>query len=238
MRAALTIAERELAAAFARPRAYVVLGTFLLLLALLSLWVDDVLLGGVASMRRPFAWISVCLLFVVPATTMGLVAEERRSGRLLLLGSLPLTDAELIVGKWASAVGLVGVALVLTLPWPALLAWYGDLELGPVLGGYLGLMLGGAALAALGTAASALVRSQVTAYVLTFAAAAVPWLVGVSLARLPAALVPLAESLSFAYHFDNLARGVLDTRSVVFFVAVAAGFLRLGTHALERQRLA
>ncbi len=237
MRGALLICGRELLAASERPLAIVVLGVFVGLLGLLTLWFDDVLLGGVASMRRPFLWMSVCLLFLVPAATMGLLVEERLRHTYLILGSLPFTATAVIGGKWLSAVVMVGSALALTWPWPVMLSIYGELDPGPVLGGYLGLLLAGAALAAVGTAASAAASSQVVAFLLALVVGLLPWLVGFALPLLPASWAPVVQYLTFDYHFSNLARGVIDSRSLVFFASVCALSLRIAVHALERERL-
>lgn len=238
MRGTFAIALRELQSAFGRPLAYAVLALFVALFALLTLWFEDLFLGGVASLRRPFFWLGTCLLFLVPAVTMRSFAEERRTGTFALVGSLPMGPTALVVGKWLGATALVGVALALTLPWPLALAWYGDPDPGPVLGGYLGLLLAGAALAAIGTAASAATESQVVAFLVALAVGLVPWLVGNALPLVPAEWVGLVESLTFDHHFQNLARGVLDSRSLVFFGAVSALALRWAVHLLERQRLA
>ena len=237
MRGALAIAVRELSSAFGRPLAYAVLAVFVGVFALLTLWFDDLFLGGVASLRRPFFWLGTCLLFLVPATTMRLLAEERRTGTFAVLGSLPMPPTALVVGKWLGAVALVAVALLLTLPWPVAVAWYGDPDPGPIVGGYLGLLLGGAALAAVGVAASAATESQVVAFLLALAAGLVPWLVGHALPLVPAPIVGAVELFTFDHHFQNLARGVLDSRSVVFFGAVTAVALRLAVHLVERERL-
>jgi len=238
MRNALVVCGRELGSAFRRPLAYAVLGAWVGLVGLLTLWFDDVLAGGIASMRRPFFWMGACLLLLVPASTMRLIAEERRSQTLLVLQSLQMGPVELVVGKWLSAVALVAAALALTLPWPAMLAAYGAVDVGPLLGGYLGLLLGGATLAAVGTASSAATDSQVVAFLLALVACLVPWLVGLALPLVPADQVALVQPLTFEYHFSNLARGVLDTRSLVFFGAVTTVALRLAVHLLEQRRLA
>ena len=238
MRQTLIIASREVASAFRRPLAYVVLGGFIALVSLLALWLDDVLLGGIASMRRPFFWMSAALLFVVPALTMGALSEERRSGHLHVLGSLPIRASSVVLGKWLAVVWWVVVALALTLPVPMLVGWYGDLDPGPVMAGYLGLFLAAAALAAGGTAASAMVDHPVSAYLLALEVGVVPWLLEWVLPLVDSTWVPLLQYLSFDFHFSNLAAGVLDTRSLVFFGSVTALFLRVATHALERQRLA
>lgn len=214
------------------------LSAFAAVLAVLALWFDDVLAGRVASMRRPFFWISTAFLFFVPAITMRLLAEERRSGTLHLLSTLPLRPAEIVVGKWLAAVVMVAVALGLTLGYPVALAMLGPLDPGPVIGGYLGLLLLGAALAAVGVATSAATDNQVIAFLLALALSVGPWLVGQALPLVPAGWVPLVQLFTFEYHFANLARGVLDTRSLVFFGGVIAVGLRAAVLTLEHRRLA
>lgn len=227
---------REMRGFFAHPIAYAALTVFLGLLAGFSLWFDDVLLAGAASMRRPFSWMAACLVVLVPAVTMRLLAEERRAGTLQLLLTLPITAAEVVVGKWLAATALVAIALALTCPWPAALWMLGPLDWGPVAAGYLGLLLAGGAFAAIGTAASALSESQVVAFLASCCACLAPWAAGWALPALPAP--DIVQYVTFTYHFSNLARGVIDTRSVVFFAAVAVCALRIAILALEHRRLA
>jgi ABC-2 type transport system permease protein len=238
LRNVVTIMQREVAGFFGHPLAYVVLGLFVGVLSLFVLGFDDVLLAGSASMRGPFRWMAACFVFLLPAVTMRLLAEERRTGSMLILGTLPLTAGEIVVGKWLAAVVLVACALGLTLPLPVVLASLGDLDWGPVAGGYLGLLLGGAAFAAIGTATSAVTESQVVAFLLAATACLLPAIAGSALSLVPASLVPIVEYMTFEYHFSNLARGVLDTRSLVFFGAVVAVALRVAVSVLEHRRLA
>ena len=154
MRNVAAVLRRELVGFFGQPLAYVALAIFLAMVAAFTLWFDDVLLSGVANMYIPFRWITVCFLFLVPATTMRSIAEERRTGSLEMIATLPMTPGELVVGKWLAAVVLVASALVLTLGYPFALASLGSLDWGPVLGGYLGLLLVGASFASVGLAAS------------------------------------------------------------------------------------
>jgi ABC-2 type transport system permease protein len=114
----------------------------------------------------------------------------------------------------------------------------GGLDIGEVLGGYLGLLLLGAAIAAVGTGVSSLTSSQIVAFLGTLVLALFPFVVGFVLDRVPAELVPLAQHLSLSFHFDNLARGVLDTRDLVYFGSLGALGLHTAVHALERRRLA
>ena len=231
------IFRRELAGYFGHPLAYIVLTVFLLSVAGFSLGAQDILTSGVATMRVPFFWVSALFLFLIPAITMRSVAEELRTGSIELMGTLPVRPGELIVGKWLATLAVIVIALLLTLSYPLALSRFGDLDWGPVVGGYLGLLFMGSAFAAIGLATSALTDNQVVAFVLALGACAIPWVVGLFLHRVPADLVPIVQYLTIDYHFANLARGVLDTRSVVFFVTVAAVGLRLATLILEHRRL-
>jgi ABC-2 type transport system permease protein len=237
VRNAWVVLRRELLGLFGHPLAYVALIAFAGLVALLSLWFDDVLRGGVATMNRPFFWISACFLFFVPAITMRLIAEERRSGSLHLLATLPLRPVDIVLGKWLAAVVTIAVALAMTVGYPLALARLGPLDWGPVVGGYLGLLLMGGAFAAVGVATSAVTESQVIAFLLAAVVCAVPWVVGSALPLVPAAWVPVVQTFTFEYHFSNLARGVVDTRSLVFFGGVIAVGLRSAVLVLEHRRL-
>lgn len=231
------VLRREWLAAFGHPLAYVALAIFLGLFALFTLWFDDVLVGGVASMRRPFRWLGALLVLVASSVTMRAIAEERRTGTLHVLATMPLTSTEIVLGKWLAAVALVATALGLTFTWPLALAWHGDLDPGPVVAGYCGLLAAGSAMAAIGIAASAFTDSQVSAFLVSASVSGIPWLVGLALPLVPRAALPVVQYATFDYHFGNLAEGVLDTRSVVFFFTVTMLALRIAVHHLEARRL-
>lgn len=238
MRSILAIAGRELSSAFGQPLAYAVLVLFLGSFSLLTLGFDDYLYGGVASLRRPFFWLWGCLLFVAPAASMRSFADEWRTGTWSVLGTLPVEVEEIVVGKWLATTALLGAALLCTLPWPIALLALGDPDVGPMVAGYVGMGLGAAALAAVGVAASACTESVVVAFLGAFVVGFVPWLAGFALPVLPAWLVPIVESLSLQAQFDHLERGVFDSGSALFFVAVTALALRIAVHAVHQRRLA
>ena len=237
MNKVLAIFGRELASYFDSPLAYLVIPSFLGLLGGFSLWFHDLLGAGVVSMRSVFFWSAVFYLLLIPAVTMRLFAEERRTGSLELLVTMPVTEGQMVLGKYLAALALMTVALALTVSYPLTLALLGDLDWGPVIGGYLGLFLLGASFCAIGTAASASTRNQVVAFLLALVLCLVPFATGFALAQVPPALLPLVQHLSFDYHFNNLARGVVDTRSLVFYASVVAVFLQLAVYGLERRRL-
>ena len=233
----LAIFRREFSAAFDGPLAYIAVTVFLVLVAGFSLFFQDLLAAGVASLRPVFFWTAVFYLLLIPAVTMRLFAKERRTGTLELLVTLPVTETEVVLGKYLAALAMMAVALLLTVPYPLTLSSLGDLDWGATAGGYLGLFLLGAAFTAIGTATSAYTSNQITAFLAALLLGTVPFATGFALDRVPASALPLVQYLSFDYHFNNLARGVIDTRSLVFYASVVAVFLQIAVYGLERRRL-
>lgn len=231
------IFRRELSGYFGQPLAYIALTIFMVLLAFPTLFLQDVLAAEVASMRVPFFWTGVAFLFLVPALTMRLIAEEARTGSLEIVATLPITPTQLVLGKWLAAVAMVAVALALTASYPIVLGSLGSLDVYTVVAGYLGMLLLGAAFAAVGVAASAFTRYQVLAFLVAFGIIAVPFALGFALEAVDVAWLGVVQYLTFEYHFANLARGVLDTRSFVFFGAIIAVSLRIAVMTLQLKRL-
>lgn len=229
---------REFASYFDSPLAYIVVPIFLGLVGAFSLWFQDVFAVGVVTMRTVFFWSAVFYLLLAPALTMRLFAEEQRTGSLEILITLPISESQVVLGKFLAAVALLSVALLLTLSYPITLALLGDLDVGPVIGGYVGLVLLGAAYCAIGVAASAFTSNQVVAFLLTVVLCLLPFAMGFFLHQVPTAILPVVQYLSFDYHFNNLARGVIDTRDLVFYGSVIALGLHVATFALARRRLA
>ena len=187
------IFRRELASYFDTPLAAIVVPAFLGLVGAFSLYFQDILDAGVASMRTVFFWSAVFLMLLIPALTMRLLAEEQRTGSVELLVTLPVTAGQIVLGKFLAALALVALALALTFTSPLTLAWLGDPDPGPILGGYLGLFLLGASFTAIGTAASAMTRNQVIAFLVALVLCLLPFATGYALAAVPIA-VKLAPS--------------------------------------------
>jgi ABC-2 type transport system permease protein len=231
------IFRRELASYFNSALAYIIVPVFLLLVGGFSLYFQDILAAGVATMRTVFFWSAVFFLLLIPAVTMRLFAEERRTGSLELLVTLPVGEPEIVLGKYLASLSLIATALLLTLSYPITLGMLGDLDLGPVIGGYIGLFLLGAAFAAIGAAASALTSNQVVAFLIALIVCMVPFVSGYALAKVPTNVLPIVQYMSFDYHFNNLARGVIDSRNLIFYGSVIGLFLHLAVFSLERRRL-
>ena len=237
MTTVLAIYRRELQSYFNTPLAYIVVPVFLLLVGLFSLFLNDIFDAGLATMRTVFFWCAMWFLLLVPALTMRLFAEEKRTGSLELLVTLPVTEGQLVLGKYLAALTLILIALGLTITYPLTLASLGDLDWGPVIGGYLGLTLMAAAYTAIGTAASSFTSNQIVAFLVASVVCVVPYVLGFFLHAVPAGMLPLVQYISFDYHFNGLARGVVDSRNLVFYVSTIALFLHIAVFSLEQRRL-
>jgi ABC-2 type transport system permease protein len=231
---ALTIARKELRAYFNSPIAYIVVTVFLVLAG--YLFFTRALLSGQAEMRPFFDLAPLLFIFFAPAITMRLLAEERRVGTFQLLITLPLRDRDVVLGKFLGALGLLATAIALTLVYPLTLSWLGDLDRGAVIGGYLGLLLMGGGYLAIGLMASAWTRNQIVAFIVAFAICFALFLMGHMSQLVPPALAPLLEYLSLTSHFENIARGVVDTRDLLYYASLIGGCLLVTAQSLASRQ--
>jgi ABC-type uncharacterized transport system involved in gliding motility auxiliary subunit len=238
MKPILTIARRELKALFDNPAGYVLVIVFLVANAFL--FFRQVYLTNSATLRPMMDVLPWLLLFFVPAVAMRTLAEDSRSGQLEVLLSQPLTELELLLGKYLGAVFFLWVALLATLPIPLGLSLGAELPWGPVVAQYFGAMLLSAGLAGVGLWASCIARSQITAFIVAVAVMFVLVLVGLNplVVGLPPALGAVAARLGVLAHFDSIGRGVIDLRDAVYFLSLAAIFLTLAYGALLSRKLA
>lgn len=230
----LSIARREFRSYFNSPVAYIIVGLFLLVLGFFF-W-QTFFLQGRATCRDLFRWISRLLVFAAPAIAMRLIAEERRSGTLEVLITMPVRDREVILGKFTAALGLLAVMLLMTLGYPASVAQLGKLDLGPVYCGYLGLFLLGSSFLAIGLWASSITENQLIALVAALVICGALFVVDWFLPLLPASIASIVEWVSIDYHFQSMMRGVLDSRDVIYFLSVILVFLLLAFRAIESRK--
>jgi ABC-2 type transport system permease protein len=230
----LTIGGRQFRSYFNGPVAYIVICIVMLTLGFFF-W-NTFFLYGRASAREMFRWLGLILVFALPALTMGLLAEEKRTGTIELLITMPVTEAQVIVGKFLGVLGLYAVLLVLTLAYPISVSTLGNLDWGPVWSGYLGLFLQGAAVLAIGLMASSWTSNQLIALFVALTLSVFFWVLDKFLALLPTNAASALEWLSFDYHFQSMARGVVDLRDVLFFFSVTLFALALAFRALESRR--
>jgi ABC-type uncharacterized transport system involved in gliding motility auxiliary subunit/ABC-type transport system involved in multi-copper enzyme maturation permease subunit len=233
-----TVARRELKALFDHPTAYVLLVVFLAVNAFL--FFRQSYLAGSASLRPMLDLLPWVLLFFVPAVTMRTVAEDSRNGVLEVVLAQPLTEFELLIGKYLGSVLFLWIALALTLSIPVALSLGADMQWGPILAQHIGSALLTAGLAGVGLWASSIAASQMTAFIIAVVVMFVLVLVGLNplVVGLPPTLGAIAARLGVLSHFDNISRGVIDLRDAIYFVSLAGVFLALAYGALARRKLA
>ena len=190
------------------------------------------------SVMRPlFGNISVILvLALMPFLTMRLLAEERQTGTIELLLTYPVRDWEVLIGKYLAALGLYSVLLILTLLYPLILAYFARVEWGTVLSGYLGLMLMGSSFLAVGLFASSLTSSQIVAAAWTFGILLLLWVVSWGADTLGGTWGKVLQHLSTMEHNDNFAKGVIDTKDVLYYLNLTILALFLAFRSLEVRR--
>ena len=225
---------KELRSYFNSAVAYVVIVVFLALLG--WFYASNIFLANAASMREMFETARWIFLFVIPAITMRLLAEERKSGTIELLTTKPVHDAEIILGKFFAAWSLMGIALLPSLVYYVTISSLGTIDNGPVIGGYLGLLLMAGVFVSLGLFASSVTDNQIVAFLFGIFLILVFFIVDKVLIFMPEALASLLEYLSTDSHFLSMARGVIDTRDLVYFASILGFTLYCSVVSLERRK--
>ena len=189
------------------------------------------------SVMRPlFSNVSVILLLLLPLLTMRLFAEERRSGTIELLLTFPVRDGAVLVGKYLAAFALYAIMLGLTVLYPGIVAYFARLETGPVFTGYLGLLLMGAAFIAVGIFTSSLTENQIVAAITTFGTLLIFWILGWSADYAGGAVGRVLQHLSILEHNESFAKGVLDTKDIIYYLNFTILALFLALRSLEARR--
>lgn len=222
MRNVLVIFKRELGGYFSTPVAYVFIVVFLLLSMGLTFYLAQFYEAGQATLDAFFTWHPWVYLFLVPAVTMRLWAEERRQGTVELLFTLPITLAQSVIGKFLAAWAFTGIALALTATAWITVNYLGNPDNGVILASYVGSFLMAGAYLAIGSCVSAITKNQVIAFVVTAVILLLFVLVGFPpvtevLEFLPSTILEALRSLSFKTHFDGIQTGVVDVRDVLYF---------------------
>ncbi len=240
MNSTLRVARKEFGGFFASPTAFIFLGAFLAVTLYVFFWVEKFFARNIADVRPLFEWMPLLLIFLVAAITMRMWSEERRAGTLEFLLTTPAKSYHLVLGKFLACLGLLAVALVLTLPLPLTTSLLGPLDWGPVLGGYLATLFLAAAYAAIGLFVSARSANQIVSLILTVAVCGVFYLLGSD------ALTGLfgnrasefLKLLGSGSRFDSITRGVIDLRDLYYYLSLVGVFLALNVFALEWLRWA
>jgi len=231
IRNTLTICHRELAGYFATPLAYVFIVIFLVLAGVLTFFVGNFFERGQADLQPFFTFHPWLYLVLIPALSMRLWAEERRSGTIELFLTLPIRLSEAVLGKFLAAWCFAGIALLLTFPFWITVNVLGDPDNGVILAGYLASWLMAGAVLAIGAAVSALTKNQVIAFVVTaafvfvMAVAGTPVVLGLLQGWASSGVIRAVAGISLFAHFAAITRGVVDLRDLVYFVSIIIAFL-------------
>lgn len=241
MKHTLSIMKRELAGYFTTPVAYVFIVIFLLLSGVFTFTdrLGDLYGTGQASLEAFFGWHPWLYLFLIPAISMRLWAEERKLGTIELLMTLPVTLFQAILGKFLAAWLFAGTALALTFPTWVTVNVLGDPDNGAILAGYIGSFLMAGGFLAIGSAVSAFTKNQVIAFVISVVVCFVFLLPDLILGFLdwtPGFITDAVQSFSFQAHFRAISKGVLDVRDVVFFATLIALFLFVNALVLDLKK--
>ena len=230
---------RELQSYFATPVAYVFIVIFLVLMATFTFYLGGFYERGQADLGSFFSYHPWLYLFLVPAIAMRLWAEERKSGSVELLMTLPITPWQAVLGKYLAAWAFTGIALLLTFPIWVTVNYLGQPDNGAILAAYIGSFLMAGGFLAIGSCLSAFTRNQVIAFVLTvvmcfgFLLSGFPLVLDMFSGWAQQALIDGIASLSFLTHFSNISKGVIDFRDLVYFALLIATFLYANTIVLQ-----
>ncbi len=231
-KSAIIIMKRELKSYFTAPVAYIVTALFLIIAGIL--FYSTFFLYDRAELRQYFSSLPVLLAFFIPALTMRIFAEERRVGSIETLMTLPVTEVDVVTGKYLASFlsTLIMIAPTLLYILPAVI--FGSPDFGPIIGGYVGTIFLCASFTAIGIFATSVTKNQIIAFFTGFIICIVLTMIDSFLIFLPSPIVSLLSYLSASGHFTSISRGILDTRDVIYFVSLTALFFA-GTVKLQQQ---
>ena len=227
----INIMRRELAGYFATPVAYVFLVIFLIMTGIFTFYLGNFYERGIADLDPFFRFHPWLYLFLVPAISMRLWAEEWRSGTFELLFTLPITTVDAVLGKFLAAWLFIGIALLLTFPMWVTVNYLGSPDNGVILAGYLGSWLMAGGFLAIGSCMSATTRNQVVAFILSvvvcflFLLSGLPMVMNLFQSWAPQIILDGIAGLSFFKHFADISKGVIDLRDLIYFVLVIGFWL-------------
>lgn len=235
MKQILTIARKELRSYFGSPMAMIFIGAFLVATLFSFFWVDTFFARGIADVRPLFRWMPVLMIFIAAALTMRQWSEEQRAGTLEILLTLPVSTTQLVIGKFIAVVALIGIALALTFFIPITVAILGNLDWGPVFGGYLAAILLAGAYAAIGLFVSSRTDNQIVALISTVLVCGAFYLVGSTGVTnfVGNELGEILRAIGAGSRFESIQRGVIDLRDLLYYVTLAGIFLVLNVLSLK-----
>lgn len=233
--AALIIFKRELKAFYTSPTAYIVSGLFVGITGFM--FFSTFYLNNRAQLRDLFQTLPLLLSFFVPALTMRLFAEERRSGSIETLMTLPITETSVVCGKYLSCLVSTLIMIAPTLFYLIPLCIFGNPDFGPIIGGYIGVVFLCACYAAIGIFASSVTKNQILAFFLAWVICIVLTMVDSFMVFLPSSIIGFFTFISANAHFTSISRGIVDSRDIIYFVSLASLFFVLTVKMEQKAKL-
>lgn len=216
--ATATIMKRELRAFFISPIAYIVIVIYLAITG--CLFFSTFFIAKRADMRNFFGLMPIIFTFTIPAITMRLFSEEYSSGSYEMIKTQPVTTLNIVTGKFLSSVIFILIMIAPTIIYAISISFIGDLDWGPVIGGYIGAILLAGAYSAIGVLASSLTRNQIIAFIISAAVCALLTIINQISWVLPPVIGNVLSNIGTAYHFSNIAKGVIDSRDLLYFASI------------------
>jgi len=211
------IFKKEFSVYFISPIAYIVISIFLIVTG--WFFFSTFFLYNQTELRSFFSLLPITFSFIIPAVTMHLFSEELNSGTYEILLTLPVSIKEIITGKFLAAIAFLAIMLLPTISYPISVSFLGDLDWGPVLGGYLGAILLGGMFISIGLFTSGLTKNQIIALLTAIGICFALTMIDNLLFFLPESMLDFFQQIGAGYHFRNIARGIVDSRDIIYFLS-------------------
>ncbi|MFA7360116.1 MAG: ABC transporter permease [Candidatus Kapaibacterium sp.] len=234
MNNSITIFKKELKSYFTSPVAYIIMVVFLIITG--WFFTSGLFVGGIVTMRSVFDIIPFILLFFIPAISMRTFSEEKKSGTIELLLTKPLSDFDIVLGKFLSTLTLAALTLLPTVVYVISLTFLGPIDIGPIISAYIGLILMAGIYIGVGIFASSMTENQVVAFIISFLIIFILFMLNKILVFLPSPLVSTLEYISSDYHFGSISRGVIDTKDIIYYFSGITILLLLTKTSLESRK--
>jgi len=236
MNKTLTLAKKEISSYFNSPLGYIVVSVFLIVSG--WLFMQAFFIAGQSSMRAFFNLLPILFIFILPAITMSLWAEEKRSGTVEVLMTFPIKAVGAVLGKFFSCFAFLFLMLALTLAISYMISNLGDPDTGTMLAGYIGALLLGSAYIAIGLWVSSVTKNQIISFVITIVIIFAFYIIGNSfiIGSFPSEIASVCKFLSFNTHFNSILRGVISLSDIVYYLSVIVFFLFLNVRVVGMKK--
>jgi len=230
----ITIVKREIRSYFFTPVAYILITFFLLITG----WFfgSELFLVNEATLRNIFALTPLIFIFFIPAVTMRSISEEKRSGTIELICTSPVKDSQIVLGKFFASFVLLFVTIFSTIIYVIILLFLGKPDGGMIVAGYIGLLLMGAAYLSIGIFASTISKNQIVSFIVSFFIIIILYLLDKFMYFIPTWLGSILQYISIDFHFQNIVRGVIDTRDIIYYLSMIFIFLFFAWQSLNKRK--